>query len=78
MFLGCIKGTNNQPWTITLKMNGTNMTFKIDTGANVTVISDKEYSRSRDGALREFSQMLQGAGKSKLPVLGEFTATIVK
>ena len=46
-FLGSVGET--QPWTTQLHLNGHPMTFKIDTGADVTVVSERENQRSRDG-----------------------------
>ena len=34
-----------QQWTTQLHLNGHPMTIKIDTGANVTFISEREYQR---------------------------------
>ena len=43
-FLGKVSKDNN-PWTVRLRLNGRPTKFCIDTGAAVTVISDKEYNR---------------------------------
>ena len=42
-FLGSIGET--QTWTMQLHLNGHPMTFKIDTGADVTVVSKRESIR---------------------------------
>ena len=35
-----------QPWTMQLNLNGHPMIFKIDTGADVRVVSERDYQRS--------------------------------
>ena len=48
-FLGVIHSETDSlssteaPWTTNLELNGRNIEFKIDTGADVTVISEQEY-----------------------------------
>ena len=47
-FLGVIT-TQGEPWVVTLLVNKSPITLKIDTGADVTVIPDTEYDEKRDG-----------------------------
>ena len=58
--------TKSNPWVTELTLSGQ---FKIDTGADVTVIPNTEYSRSRDGPL---SPALSGPGQHVLKVQGKF------
>ena len=52
-FLGTVsEGGTNRPWMIELKLNNHPILFKIDTGANVTVIPQNVYCKERDGPLR--------------------------
>ena len=56
-------------------MNGHNTLFKLDTGAAVTVLSDNvEWLRSI--SLTETSHTLRGPGNIRLPVKGQFYATL--
>ena len=56
-------------------MNGHNTLFKLDTGAAVTVLSDNvEWLRSI--SLTETSHTLRGPGNIRLPVKGQFHATL--
>ena len=56
-------------------MNGHNTLFKLDTGAVVTVLSDNvEWLRSI--SLKETSHTLRGPGNIRLPVKGQFHATL--
>ena len=41
------------PWTAKLELNGRIIDFKIDTGADVTVISEQDYVSKQDGPLRQ-------------------------
>ena len=53
------------PWTTNLELNGRNMEFKIDTGADVTVISEQEYLSKQDGPLIQTNWMLSVAQVNK-------------
>ena len=39
VFLGTIQEDKSEPWTVTILVNHKSITFKLDTGADVTVIS---------------------------------------
>ena len=41
--------SQGEPWLVTLLVNKSPITLKIDTGADVTVIPDTEYDEKRDG-----------------------------
>ena len=74
-FLGVIgqnSSTREGPWMIELKMNKQPITFKIDTGADVTVISDKLHKKIRDGPLKPATRPLIGPSQNPLTVLGHF------
>ena len=53
-FLGVIHSETDSlssteaPWTTKLELNGRNIEFKINTGADVTVISEQEYISKQD------------------------------
>jgi len=59
-----------------IHLNDTQIEFKIDTGAEVTVIP--ELIAPFQSLLQTFSQGLQGPGKTFLQVCGQFTGTLRK
>ena len=50
--------------------------FKVDTGADVTVISPQHYCKARDGPLRPPQRMLTGAAQQRLDVYGRFKGNL--
>ena len=78
-FLGSIhdKKASDQ-WLITMQLGNTKVKFRIDTGADETVIPDHVYNELRDvNPLKEADKKLFGFGsKNVLPVVGMFTAVL--
>ena len=74
-FLGAINSTNKGEWTAELLLNGIPMTFKIDTGAEVTIIPESAATPFKE-LLRSPEGMLHGAGESSLSVCGQFMGTL--
>ena len=67
-FLGTIHSSEvsaveTNKWTKNLKLNRREMLFKIDTGADVTVIPVSCYTRKQDGPLQPAKRLLTGAGE---------------
>ena len=75
LFLGEVNSTGKGEWTIQLLLNGIPMTFKIDTGAEVTVNPESAATPFK-GLLRSPQGVLHGPAKSLLSVCGQFTATL--
>ena len=74
-FLGAIQTSeNSQPWMVKLRVNGTQMTFKLDTGADVTVIPESLFNKMKSPKLSKAKRKLYGPNKSQLNVRGVFTA----
>lgn len=76
-FLGTIHSSEvstveESKWTRTLTLNQRNVEFKIDTGADVTVIPKSFYSKNQDGPLQPAERLLTGAGQQPLEVQGQF------
>ena len=70
-FLGGIsEHENKDDWSVNLSLGTTKVRFKIDTGADVTVIAEADYLRSGLPQLRTTSKTLFGPGQEKLPVKG--------
>ena len=78
-FLGSIhdKKASDQ-WLITLQLGNTKVKFRIDTGADETVIPNHVYNELQDvNPLNEAGKKLFGVGsKNVLPVVGMFTAVL--
>jgi len=65
-----------KPWTTVLCLNDFTIEFKIDTGADVTVIPATMYDKSRDGPLASSDRVLRGPSQHALSVLGRFKANL--
>ena len=63
-------------WTANIVLNNRKLQFKVDTGADVTVISPQHYCRVRDGPLRPPQRMLTGAAQQHLDVRGKFKGSL--
>lgn len=66
------------PWLIKLRMADRETEFKIDTGADVTVIQASMYSTMHFGGLEKTVKVLLGPGHTQLPVEGKFSNTLSK
>ena len=81
-FLGVIHSETDSlssteaPWTTKLELNGRNIEFKIDTGAEVTIISEQDYVSKRDGSLTQTNRVLSGPSQQKLDVCWQFTGKL--
>ena len=81
-FLGVIHSETDSlssteaPWTTNLELNGRNVEFKIDTGADVTVISEQEYLSEQDGPLTQTNRVLSGPSQQKLDVCGQILGNL--
>jgi predicted aspartyl protease len=61
-FLGTIDNTFNKAWTKKLCINNKKLNFKIDTGADVTVISDNYFKGIKGQTLIKSDKKLSGPG----------------
>ena len=72
--LDAVDSKENRPWTVNLKIKDTNVTFKIDTGADVSIISERTFhSLKRKPLLKKSKAILTSPG-GRLQVKGEFWA----
>ena len=70
-FLGAVENNKSQTkWSVDLSLGKAKMRFKIDTGADVTVIPEPLYLQTGIGNLQKSSRQLFGPGQSKLSVKG--------
>ena len=73
-FLGALSATNGtcNAWMVTLKMSGRMVQFKLDTGAEVSAISDTTFRSFKGHRLIQPSKSLYGPACSALEVIGQF------
>ena len=77
-FLGSLSGDNEtaDSWTTTLRVAGRRIQFKLDTGAEVTAISESTYQKLGHIRLQKSSRSLFGPAGQSLTVLGQFMKEI--
>ena len=76
-FLGMVQQSQgSNPWSVTLSVNGTPVDFKIDTGADVTVISKTVHQNIPHSTLKPPTKTLSGANSKNLEVSRQFTASL--
>ena len=74
-FLGAVD-CNDQPWTVNLQLSGVDVEFKIDTGADVSVIPESVYLKVGKFPLNPSDKKLYGPGLKKLEVKGKFRGSL--
>ena len=79
-FLGGVTETGDKSretlWSVTLSVNSKPMPFEIDTGVEVSVISQKAHQDIGSPTLRPPENTLRGPSKHRLVVKGQFTAKL--
>ena len=75
-FLEMVPKGDAKPWSITIAVNNEPIEFKIDMGAEVTVISSKVHHAIRQPTLQSAMKTLRGPSNEKLSVKGQFAATL--
>ena len=68
-------GKQETIWLATVDLNGKQTPFKLDTGAEVTAISDGTHERLGKPTLDRTDKLLYGPSRQLLQVLGMFTGT---
>ena len=71
-FLRNVRGNSKSLWTTKLQINKVELPFKLDTGAEVTAISEETY---RKLSLQQPTKVLYGPARQTLDVVGEVTVT---
>ena len=75
-FLGTVQSPSSQAWVTDINIGQTKVRFKIDTGADVTVMPAKVYKTlKRQPALTPSKVILQGAG-GRIDCLGTFKQSV--
>ena len=72
-FLGSVELQGESQWFATVCLNKKDVEFKLDTGAEVTVISETTFSKFSDIKLKRPTKALFGPTKSPLKAVGQFT-----
>ena len=72
-FLGPLGQTS---WTVDIAVNEVFLTFKVDTGAEVTAISEQAYRTLGRIRMEKTSKTLFGSTKIPLQVMGQIQATL--
>lgn len=75
-FLDTVSAKQESSWTITLLLGTKELPFKLDTGAEVTAISEEDFKTLKDVTLQRPSKALYGPTSQTLRVLGQFTGTL--
>ena len=76
-FLGAVWDTeHHNPWITSLLVNGKPVEFKIDTGADVTVMPKRVFDSLPGDTLKPAKKILCGPSRRTLPVKGQFVATL--
>ena len=74
--MGTIVGeVTSDPWMVTVKMDQQELQFKIDTGADVTVIPERMTPIGKR-PLQKVTKKFFGPGRTRITVLGKFTAKL--
>ena len=71
-YLDAMGDSQQDTWTAKIYVGSQEATFKIDTGAEVTAISEKLYKSLRSPALQKPNKLLKGPGQHPLQVVGQF------
>ena len=77
-FLGTVNAdtaSTNKPWMVVVQLNNRALEFKVDTGADVTVILESVYHPEEDSKLEAASIPLNGPTGEPLEVCGRFKAS---
>ena len=76
-YLNTIDSDQGHAWTCQVNVNGHNVLFKIDTGAEVTVTSDNITKSIGLQQLNHPTKKLRGPDNRPLEVIGEATVRLV-
>ena len=79
VFLGTLTAdTNQHSWVVDLQVKGHTISFKLDTGAEVTAITEDSYKAIGRPKLTDPFRILCGPARQRLDVVGQFEARLTK
>ena len=76
VYLNTIGSGSHAAWNATIAVNDQVMTFKLDTGAEVTAITEPAFLQLKDVPLQAPTKTLHGPDQQPLKVLGQVTLTL--
>ena len=71
-FLDTVSNSGEKSWLISIKVNNIDVKFKLDTGAEVTAISEETFQLLNNCTLSHPEKNLYGPSRQPLEVLGKF------
>ena len=77
-FLGEVKAKKDSQWMVELLLNGSPVSFKVDTGADMTVVPEKTFKSIKGSELRPAETALYGPNRQRIPSLGQATMVLQK
>ena len=75
--MGTVTSNKETAWSINIQLEGKEISFKIDTRAEVTVISNEVYHTLKTRELEKPSKVLYGPARQPLDVLGQFSGELM-
>ena len=75
-FLGGVSMQEHHPWSIDLRLNGHSVKFRIDTGADVTVVPATLLKQVGEVEIQPSDRTLRGPSRTVLPTKGKFVAKL--
>jgi len=76
VFLGTVTSDKETAWIVNIRLQGKEVLFKLDTGAEVTVISEEVYHTLKRAKLENPSKVLYGPAQQRLEVVGQFAGSL--
>ena len=77
-FLGVVHTRASTVWMSLVKLGGKEAQFKLDTGAEVTAISDSTYQTLQGVKLKPATKPLYGPASQSLKVFGQFSGELAR
>ena len=74
-FVGSVSSKQQSSWTMTLQVRGKEIRFKVDTGVEVTAISEETFRQLGGASLQRPRNVLYSPARHTQDVLGQFMTT---
>ena len=76
VFLDTLSSTNETSWAINVMVEGEKVNFKVDTGVEITAISERNYRELKTPQLEKARRKLYGPERHPLRVIGQFNGKV--